>query len=76
MKLVELPVDSRLDIKGNKVLDEARKHGLKHCVLIGWDEEGGMYFASSYGHLEDTNMQLDLAKWEVKKIWESRDGDT
>jgi hypothetical protein len=70
--IVELKVDSRLDIKAENVLKGALDANLQTVVLIGYDEDGNIYMASSYGHIEDTNMLVDVAKKEVMELWSSR----
>ena len=46
--VVNLPVVTRLDIDPSRVLDGAQKAGLTNVVILGYDENGDEYFASSY----------------------------
>lgn len=59
-----IPLNRETNIDPDKVLKEAI--GKLDCaVLIGYDREGHLYFASSKGALEDTNWLLDMGKREV-----------
>lgn len=45
--LVYLPVISTLDVPAERVLEMAMKELLKTVVVMGYDQEGELYFASS-----------------------------
>jgi hypothetical protein len=44
---------SKLHIPVDQVLDGAKERGLVDAVVIGWDENGELYAASSSGRTED-----------------------
>jgi hypothetical protein len=46
-EIIELDVVTSLDIPVERVLRKAREAGLESVVVIGWDEDGDLYFASS-----------------------------
>jgi hypothetical protein len=46
-EVVDLPCITRLDLDPQRVLDRAKKAGLKTVVIIGYDVDGDEYFASS-----------------------------
>ena len=50
------------DIPADRVLKEAGKAGLSEAVVIGWDEEGGLYFAGSRASGPSVLGLLEVAK--------------
>lgn len=46
-KVVDLPCVTTLPIPPEKILRRALREGLSDVVVIGYDKEGGEYFASS-----------------------------
>lgn len=46
--VVELRNVTRLNIPAERVLRRAAEADLAHVIVIGYDKEGGEYFASSY----------------------------
>jgi hypothetical protein len=60
---------TRLDIPPERVLQGALDGNLEGVVVIGLEQDGGLYFASSYGRIEVTNWLLDLAKADLVRRW-------
>lgn len=63
--VVDLDVVSTLDIPPSKILAKAAGAGLTDVVVIGWDKDGKLYFASSGADAGDVNWLLDNAKLEL-----------
>ena len=45
--VVNLEMVTRLDLPAERVLEKALERGLQSVVIIGYDNEGGEFFASS-----------------------------
>lgn len=63
-KVTRLPCITTLDIPADQILESAAGK-LAGVVVIGWDEEGELYFASSYGARGETLWLLEKAKREL-----------
>lgn len=46
-RIIPLGCVTRLDIPVDRVLDQA-KNQMRDVVLMGWDKDGGLYFASTF----------------------------
>ena len=46
-EIIELDIVTSLDIPVERILRKASEAGLESVVVIGWDEDGDLYFASS-----------------------------
>jgi hypothetical protein len=46
-RIIPLGNITRLDLPAERVLEAAKEH-LEHVVLMGWDKEGKLYFASTF----------------------------
>lgn len=72
MKLVEkvsiLPVITGLDIPTDRVLQGAIKSNLQGCVVMGYNEDGDLYFASSYGDCGDVLWLIEKAKQSLMEV--------
>ena len=60
---------TRLDLPADIVLEEA-KNQLDSIVLIGWDKDGELYFASTIADGGEVNWLLDKAKMALMSIGE------
>lgn len=69
--VIPLRCSTTLDIPPEKVLSGAADKGLTDVVVIGWGENGEMYFASSYGNGAETNWLLDQAKLALLEMGRS-----
>lgn len=56
-----LDVVTRLDIPVERVLEQA-KDNLKDVVLVGWDKDGELYFASNKANGGEVLWLLEKAK--------------
>lgn len=65
--VINLDVVSTLDLPPERILEAAKEAGLTGAVVIGWDAEGGFYFASSIADGADVLWLMELAK---KKLLE------
>lgn len=67
--VIELDCYTRLDLPPDKILENA-KEKLNSVVLIGWDEQGELYFAGSYADARDVLWIIEKAKQLLFKIEE------
>lgn len=56
------------DIPVDRVLDAAKKAGLKSVIVIGETEDGEEYHASSIGDCAELNWMLDRCKMDLFKV--------
>lgn len=66
-KVIELNNVTRLDIPVGRVLSAAKNKMPRHVMIVGWDEDGDMYFASSVADGPECLWLLELAKRELLK---------
>lgn len=60
-KVIPLNCCTRLDLPVDSVLEEAKEQ-LESAVLIGWDNNGDLYFASTLADGGDVLWLLEKAK--------------
>lgn len=65
--VVELHNITRLDIPAERVLDAAPRD-LDGAVVIGWEADGSLYFASSIASGPEVLWLLELAKRELMTV--------
>jgi len=69
MKLVDnvkiLSVNTTLDIPSERVLEAALKSALQNVVVIGFNADKELYFASSMGDCGDTLWWMEIAKKQL-----------
>ena len=63
--VVDLSVVSKVDTPPAKVLATAAGAGLTDVVVVGWKQNGFIYFASSSADAAEVNWLLDNAKQEL-----------
>ena len=63
--VVKFPGDYFAEIEPEKVLRAAIAENLKTVILIGEEQSGKPYLASSLGNLVDMNWMVDLAKADL-----------
>ena len=68
--VVYLPVLTSLDIPTSRVLTKADEKGLSTAVVVGWDETGEFYFASSTAALPEVSWLLKLAEKKLLELAE------
>lgn len=56
---------TRLDISAEKVLEQANQSSLENAVVIGYDTNGELYFASSFADGGDVLWLLERAKLQL-----------
>ena len=61
---------TRLDLPTERVLEKAKDHCSAGVVIIGFDDDGAFYFASSIADGGEVNWLLDLAKKRLFDIVE------
>lgn len=66
--VIEPSFITKLDIPTERILRKAQDAGLGTVVVVGWDEGGELYFASSVADGGDTLWLLEMAK---KKLLEA-----
>lgn len=59
---------TRLDIPAERVIDEAAKADLDAVIIIGTDQDGDFYFASSQADGGDVLWWLEIAKKRLLEI--------
>ena len=59
---------TRVDLNPERVLDAAIDVGLTDAIVIGWDKEGELYFASSIAGGADVLWLLEKSKKELLDI--------
>lgn len=60
--VINLSVETTLDIPVDRILSAAIEADLETAVVVGWDQDGNMYFASSSGYGPDLLWLLEKAK--------------
>lgn len=63
--VVDLNVETMLDIPADRILNSAVDARVEHAVVIGWGEDGELYFATSFGDVAQSLLLLELAKREL-----------
>lgn len=71
-KVLAFPGETTLDIPAKRVLRGAKRAGLRTAIVIGIDEDGALYFASSPADGAVVLWLLEVAK---KRLWEEFDLD-
>jgi hypothetical protein len=61
-KIIHLPVITRLDVPVDKVLEGAMDHDLKRVIVLGENNTGEIYFASSQADGGDVMWLMECAK--------------
>lgn len=59
---------TRLDTDPQRVLEAALEAGMTGVVVIGFDANGGEYFASSYADGSDVVWHMERAKFKLMVI--------
>jgi hypothetical protein len=56
-----------MNIPVDQVLDAAKAQELAEVLVLGWDEDGGLYAASSSGRIEDIEELIKAVQRRVLK---------
>lgn len=65
--VIDLPVITTLDIPAERILSSAIEKGIETAVVVGWDKEGELYFASSVADGGEVLWLLEKAKQALLK---------
>ena len=60
-RVIPLNNITRLDLPADRILEQAKGH-MEHVVLLGWDKEGELYFASSFADGGEVMWLLEKCK--------------
>lgn len=60
--VIVLPVVTSLDVPAERILQGALDDDLEHAIVIGRNQDGTIYFASSLADGAEVNWLLDHAK--------------
>jgi hypothetical protein len=58
---------NKAHIPPNQVLDYAKERGLTDVLVVGWDEDGDLYAASSSGRVEDIEELIKAVQRGLRK---------
>ena len=67
-ELVTLDCVTSIDIPPERVLESAISVGLTDAIVIGWDKDGDLYFASSIADGANVLWLIEKAKRELLEI--------
>ena len=67
-EVIEPSFITKLDIPTERVLRKAQDEGLGTVIVVGWDEGGELYFASSAADGGDTLWLLEMAKKKLLEV--------
>ncbi len=59
---------TRLDLPVDRVLDAAKEDISERVVVLGWDKDGELYFASSFADGGDVMWLLEKAKLALLNV--------
>ena len=68
--VIELPVITRLDIPPERILKRAKKADLREVVVVGVDNDGEFYFASSVADGGSVLWLFEKAKKELLEVFD------
>lgn len=69
--VVILDVITKLDLPADRVLQKAIDSEVTDAVVIGWDKDGDLYFASSVADGGSVLWLMELAKKRLLEIGDS-----
>lgn len=59
---------TRLDLPTDRVLDQAKNSCSKGVIVIGWDDDGDLYFASSHADGGEVLWLIEKAKQALLNV--------
>jgi len=71
--VVEFNGVTTLDLTPDRVIKEALKAKMTEVVIVGFDEDGEFYFASSQADGGNVIYHLEMAKYHLLKIGNQED---
>ena len=72
--VIPLGTITKLNLPTDRVLENAKGECTEGVVILGWDNEGELYFASSIADGGTVMWLMELAKLRLLNIAESPDG--
>jgi hypothetical protein len=66
--VIELGCVTKLDLPPEKILRKALEHDLLSVVIVGYDQDGNEYFASSVADGAQAMYHLQRGIWSLNKI--------
>jgi hypothetical protein len=63
---------TRLDIPTDRVLEAAKSHCSEGVIVIGWDDDGSLYFASSMADGGEVLWLLEMCKKRLLEAGEDQ----
>ena len=70
-KVVKFPGGTTLGIPIENVLEGAKQAGLSDIIVVGWDENGDLYGASSFSDAGDLFWLWEMFKIYIFRLTES-----
>lgn len=67
-EIIELQIVTKLDIPVERVLNRALEADLAECVIVGFTQEGGLFFASNKADAGAVLYHLEMAKKRLLDI--------
>jgi hypothetical protein len=67
-KIIELDCITKLDLPPERILENAKPLIGEGVVIVGWDTEGKLYFASSIADRGEVLWLLELAKKQLLEV--------
>lgn len=67
-KVIELPCITKLDLPPERILENAKPLIGEGVVIIGWDKENQLYFASSIADGGEVLWLMELAKKQLFEV--------
>ena len=61
-EVIEFPSETFQDIEPKKITEAANKIDFEHVMIVGWEKDGEMYFASSQGSAAEIVLDLEICK--------------
>lgn len=62
---------TKLDLPTDRILDAAKSHCTEGVVILGFDDDGSFYFASSIAAGDTVLWLMEVAKKELLEIGEA-----
>ena len=72
-KVIPLRCMTTLDIPVERIITSAEEANLESIVVIGWEDDGSFYFASSISDGADVLWLLEKAKKQLLDVMEVND---
>lgn len=72
-EIVELDVITKLDIPAERVIKRAAEANLTEVVIVGFDEDGELYFCSNKADAGAVIFHLEMAKLRLLKLCEDNE---